>query len=162
MPPRFVVEPRGEVWTAIFHEVPLVRHDHNPAARAVRFPTDRRIVIRRAFFRIEDERDHIRVRDGLLRERDAHDFNFAAAPDATRPAHAGGVHDSEPAAMPQERHIDRVARRTGHIADQHALLADQTVDQRRLADVGTPDDGDSGFVRRRGLRTGDRRLLAGV
>ena len=35
--------------------------------------------------------------------------------------------------MPEQRHVDRVARRAGHVADEHALLAQQPVDERRLA-----------------------------
>ncbi len=40
--------------------------------------------------------------------------------------------------MPAKIRVDRIAGRAGHIADEHALLAQNTIDQRRLADVRPP------------------------
>ena len=60
--------------------------------------------------------------------------------DPSRAPHAGGVDNPEVAAVPQQRRVDRVARRPRHVADQHALGAQQPVDQRRLSYVGPADD----------------------
>ena len=61
-------------------------------------------------------------------------------------AQPGGVDEDDPAAVDLEREVDRVAGRAGHLADDHALLAQQPVDERRLADVGAPDDGQADRV----------------
>jgi hypothetical protein len=45
-------------------------------------------------------------------------------------------------ALTLEIHVDRIARGAGHVERNHALLADERVDQRRLADVRTAHDGD--------------------
>ena len=59
------------------------------------------------------------------------------------PAQAGGVDQrvAPPGAL--ERHLDRVARGARLVEGDDALLADQRVDQRRLADVRPADDGDA-------------------
>ncbi len=49
--------------------------------------------------------------------------------------------------MPRQHRVDRVARRPRHVADEHALCAQQPVHERRLADVRTADDGDGDFGR---------------
>src|SRR5205085_4338490 len=61
----------------------------------------------------------------------------AAAP------YAGGVDQCVASPGALERHLDRVARRPGLIESDHALLADQRVDQRRFADIRPADDGDA-------------------
>src|SRR4029079_14834141 len=45
--------------------------------------------------------------------------------------------------MPPERRFDRVARRPCDFADEHALFFQDSVDERRLADIRPPDDGDA-------------------
>ena len=50
------------------------------------------------------------------------------------------------AAVALEGHEDAVARRARLLARDHALLAQQPVDQRRLADVGAADDRDADGV----------------
>ena len=39
--------------------------------------------------------------------------------------------------------VDGVARRAGHVVHDRALLADELIEQRRLADVGSPHDRDA-------------------
>ena len=56
-------------------------------------------------------------------------------------AQAGGVDQRVAAAIAFEVDLDGVARGAGHVERDHALFAHQGVDQRRLADVGTADDG---------------------
>src|SRR5262249_12469828 len=57
-----------------------------------------------------------------------------------------GVYDPESTAMPGEHRIDRIARRARHVAHEHALFAQQAVDDRRLADVRPADDGHCDLV----------------
>ena len=47
-----------------------------------------------------------------------------------------------------EARVDRVARRAGDLRDDRALLAEERVDERRLADVRAPDDREGDLVRR--------------
>ena len=55
-----------------------------------------------------------------------------------------------------QKRLSIASRRAGHIADEHALLAQQPIHQRGLADVGPSDEGDAD------LRGGGWRLEAGV
>jgi hypothetical protein len=47
--------------------------------------------------------------------------------------------------MPGHQGIHRIARRARHLADDHAFLAQQAVDERRLPRVWPSDDGNPGF-----------------
>ena len=70
------------------------------------------------------------------------------------PAHARGVDQHVLAPAERERRVDRIARRPRLVVHQHPLLAEQAVDQRRLADVGLAHEGDArrgGRVVRRGV-----------
>ena len=69
----------------------------------------------------------------------------------------GGVDDGEVHASQDRIAHAAVARHPGLVVDQRQLLADQPVEQRRLADVGPADDDDFGF--RRGLH--ERPQVAG-
>ena len=55
--------------------------------------------------------------------------------------HAGGVDDDDLAPVDLQRQVDRVARRAGDVGDDDAVGADEAVDERGLADVRAPDDG---------------------
>ncbi len=55
-------------------------------------------------------------------------------------AQPGGVDQRVGASAALEVEVDRVARRARLVEGDHPLLAEQRVDQRRLADVGPPDD----------------------
>ena len=57
-------------------------------------------------------------------------------------AQAGGVDQADLAVVPFPFDGDGVAGDAGFRAGQHAVLADQAVDQGRLASVGATDDGD--------------------
>ena len=71
--------------------------------------------------------------------------------DPAGPAHARGVHDTEPLPVPVHHLVDGVAGRARGRADQHAVHAQQPVDQRRLPDVGAADHHDAGFRAGTGL-----------
>ena len=84
---------------------------------------------------VDHQRDDVGVEDRFLRAGDADHLHLSAAAHASRLPHAGRVDDAEAAAMPREHRVDGVAGRARHVADQHALLAQQPVDQRRLAHI---------------------------
>ena len=60
---------------------------------------------------------------------------------ATLLAHAGRVDQIEVHAVLVVSRVDRIARGAGYVGDDVALLAQQGIGHRRLADVGTADDG---------------------
>ena len=72
-------------------------------------------------------------------------------------AHAGGVEQLDRAAVPVPVDRDGIAGDAGFRAGQQPLLADQRVDQRRLAGIRAADDGDA---HRLGLVVG--RLVVGI
>jgi len=53
--------------------------------------------------------------------------------------------------MPHQERIDSVARRAGQLAYDHAFLAQQPIDERRLPDVGPADYRDANLVGLRAL-----------
>src|SRR5689334_22086173 len=44
--------------------------------------------------------------------------------------------------MPGEQRVHRIARRAGHLADDHPFLTEQPVDERGFAGIGPADDRD--------------------
>ena len=73
-------------------------------------------------------------------------------------AHAGRVDGDERLAVALEAHVHAVARRAGHLADDHPLALGQAVDERALAGVAPADDGQlQGRVLRRRLQRFRRR-----
>jgi hypothetical protein len=54
-------------------------------------------------------------------------------------AHAGRVHEDEGRVAAAKDGVDRVARRSRLVGDDHALLAHDRVDEARLADVRAPE-----------------------
>ncbi len=63
-----------------------------------------------------------------------------------RPANARRVDDAELLAVPLQERVDRVARGARHLRDDHPVLAQQPIDERRLARVRAADDRDRGFA----------------
>ena len=121
-------------------DVPLVEHERRRARGLHRQLGDPQVLGGDAVGRVaHDERDvgplgrALRAQRRVVLDRVAH---LALAP------HAGGVDERHPAVAHDERHVDRVARRAGHVGDDHAVLAQEAVDERGLADVRPPDDGE--------------------
>src|SRR3546814_1466532 len=88
--------------------------------------------------RIDDRDDHVRTLDRRQRLDDRE--LFPGFPDARLAADAGGVDQRVRPAVIFERHRNRITRGAREIRRQHALLAAQTIDQRRLAAVGPVDE----------------------
>ncbi len=72
-------------------------------------------------------------------------------------AHAGGVDQRVVAAAAIEVEVERIARRARLVEGDDALLAEQRVDQRGLADVRAADDRDLDASSRRAPRVGSPR-----
>ncbi len=87
---------------------------------------------------VEDHDHDVGQPDGV--ERVGHGGSLELGLDAAAPAHAGGVDQAHRPALPFPFDADGVARDAGLGAGQHPLLADQPVEQGRLADIGPADD----------------------
>ncbi len=93
----------------------------------------------RADRRVDDEDHRVRERDGDLgllghARVDAGDVDLPAA----------RVDEGEPAAGPLGGVADAVARHAGRVLDDGLAAPEDAVDERGLADVRTPDDGEDG------------------
>ena len=91
-----------------------------------------------AGLRIDDEDHHVRLADGQLRLRARlrHDIVDVAGIDAAR------IDDGEPPSEPLDRRIEAIASHAGGFLDDGEAAAEQSIEQRRLTHVGTPNEGD--------------------
>ena len=95
-----------------------------------------------------------RRRRARARRRPARPPRARAAPSSTRSPAGACACGAGPAvststnvaSVALEHRVDRVARRARDLRDDHALLAEQRVQQRRLADVRAAEDGDADRV----------------
>ena len=104
-------------------------------------PSTLRVLLADVVVRVEHQDHDMRLGDRLQRLGDAGALDRVIDPGAA--PHAGGIDEQEIAPVALKRHQDAVARGAGLIAGDHALLADQAIHQRRLADVGPADDRDA-------------------
>ena len=115
--PRGLVEHRRVVRAAILHEVPLVGDDHDAAAGPVRLAADGRVLIARA---CGSRRSPATTTSASKIARFAPATltisTGPAARDLAGPPHPGRVDDAEPPPVPEQRAVDRVARRARHLA----------------------------------------------
>ena len=105
--------------------------------RLPRHVGDCQVLVDDAFARVdEDERD---VR--ALRRRQRAQLRVVLDPLALPPfpAQAGRVDEDELALAAAQVGVDRVPRRAGYLGDDHPLLAEQRVQEARLADVRTAE-----------------------
>ena len=88
----------------------------------------------------EDERDV-----GALRRLERAQLRVVLDPLAllALAAQAGGVDEDERLVAALQHRVDRVARRPGTLGDDHPLLAEERVQERRLADVRPAEDRDA-------------------
>ncbi|HWC46448.1 MAG TPA: ribosome biogenesis GTPase Der, partial [Casimicrobiaceae bacterium] len=120
--------------------VPLVDADGERAARFEDVTGEVRVLLGDAVDGIEQQDHDVRVLDRLQRLDHRELLDRLAHLAAT--AHAGGVDQRVAPIAAVEIEADRIARRARLVERDHALLAEQRIDQGRLADVGPPDDGD--------------------
>jgi hypothetical protein len=144
--PQLVVELLREVRPAPLHQVPLVHRDDDPAPGLVGGPGDGGVLVGGPLGGIDEQHRDVRLVDRPLRQHDADRLDLAAARHAPRPADAGRVDDAERPPVPLQDGVHGVPRRARHLADDRALLLQQPVEQRRLADVRPADDGDGGLL----------------
>ena len=119
-------------------DVPLVEHQRGGAALVHGQLRDPQVLAGDALVRVADDEHDVGALDRALRAQRR--VVLDGVGDLGLAAQAGGVDDHELAPVDLQRKIDRVARGAGDLGDDHALVAQQAVDERGLADVRAPDD----------------------
>ena len=127
-------------------QVPLVEHERGRAAGLHRQLGDAQILGGDAVAGVADDERDVGALGGALRAQRRVVLDRVG--DLRLAAHAGRVDEHQPAPVDHQRHVDRVARRAGELGDDHALLAEEAVDERGLADVGPADHGQADASRR--------------
>ena len=138
--------------------VPLVDRQHHRPAVVGNQAHHARVMGADLVMSIDHRDHHVGAVDRLQRLDDRelldHFGDARLAPDA------GGVDQLKLPAAPFERHGDRVARGAGLVRGQHPVLANQAVQQGRLAGVRAADDRDAnGAVVELRVFDGDRGCL---
>ncbi len=122
----------------------FVHHDHAPLAVADDEVVDVQVLRFESLLRVEHQDADVGLLDGP--DRPHHRVEFEVLHRLALLAHAGRIDEVEVHAELVVARVDRVARGSGDRRDDVALGAQQGVRERRLADVGTPHDGDVGQV----------------
>ena len=146
LPSQLVVELPREVRLAPFHQVPLVRGDDDAGPGLLGFAGDRRILVRRAFYGVDDHHGHVRLLYCPPGENDADVFELTGAGDLPRAPNSRRIDNPEFPLMPAEERIDAVAGGPGHVADDRALFPQQSIQKGGLADIGAADNRDRDFL----------------
>jgi len=116
----------------------LVRRQHDGPTAAPEDPRDLEVERGGAVARVDDEQDEVRLLDrGEHLPAHALDQGLLG-----RGIEAAGVDHGRLPALEADATVEPVARHARSIADERLPPADQTVEERRLADVRTPDDRD--------------------
>ncbi len=114
--------------------VDLVGGDEHRLARPAQHARDVLVDGGDALHRVDDEHDQVGLVDGAQGLR-AHRLQDPVG----RGIEPAGVDDAEVRTVPVALAVATVARHAGHVLDQRRAPADEPVEQRRLADVGAPD-----------------------
>jgi len=122
-------------------EIPLVDADDQPPPFFLGEGGDLEILVHRRLGGVEHQHRDVRVLDGSHRPQ--HRELLDPLADGRLPADARGVGEDDRAALVREGAVDGISGGARHRADDDPILPEQGVDQRRLADVGAPDDGDA-------------------
>ena len=110
---------------------------------------DLQILLLEGLLRVEQQHDDLGKADRL--QRVAHRKLFGAPLHPHLAPQSRRVEQQQLPSLPFERGGDRVARDTRLGPGDHSILAEQRVDESRLADIRPPDDGDAQWMRRLGL-----------
>ena len=128
-------------------QLPLVEHDDERAAGGVD-PLGQALVLGGdPDGGVDDEQGDVGAVDRLQGPDER--VVLGALVDLRPAAHPGGVDEPDGPVLGLHHRVDGVAGGARQVVDHRPLLADQAVEERRLADVGPADDGDRRRCRRR-------------
>src|SRR3990170_8305668 len=124
----------------LLDQIPLVDGEEERLAGIHRGLGDFEVLRAKLLRGVEKNTHNVGALDGL----DAAEcgVEFERLMDTRGAPETGGVDQGEARALVIENRIDRIACGARLRRDDHALFAEQTVDQRRLADIGASDDGE--------------------
>ena len=114
-------------------QVPLVEHDHDRGAGGVDALGEPLVLVGHALGRVD--RRTARRRRGRSPRARARGCSTRSARRSGSCGAARGVDETQRPVFGLDHGVDRVAGRAGQVVHDRALLADQPVEQRRLADV---------------------------
>ena len=144
------LQPRAHVLDRHVRQVPLGQDDEGRAARLARHVGHGEILLDDALARVDEHERDV----GPLGGRERAQLRVVLDPLAlvALAPQPGRVDEHELALAAPQHRVDRVARRAGHLGDDRPLLAEQLVQQARLADVRPAEDRDADrLVADRGL-----------
>jgi len=93
---------------------------------------------------IDDEQRNIRLVDGAKSTNER--VILSGVVDFGATAHSCGVDENNASLVGFDQGVDCIARGAGHVMDDTALFATETVEEGALADIGTSDDCDAGHA----------------
>src|SRR5262249_22119173 len=126
---------------ALAHKIPLIDDDDQALRRIVDVASDVCVLRCNALNAINHQHSHITAVDRPMRAQRAELLD--AWPDTSATPDARCIDQDQPPAIVLNLTVNRVARGARDIAYNDALLAQNGIDQRRFASVGTPNDSDA-------------------
>ena len=114
--------------------LPLVEHDDDRAAGGVDALGQALVLVGHALGGVDDEQGGVGPVDGLQGPHQR--VVLGALVDLRLAPHPGGVDEAQRPVVGLDHGVDGVAGRARHVVHDRALVADEPVEQRRLADVG--------------------------
>ena len=139
----------AELALLLAREIPFVSNDDEPFAFLDSQAREAPVLRGNADHRIKDEQRDITAGDGFKRTQRSVVFDRAVRLGFL--AHARCVDQPNRAVVPVEQRVDRVARRSGNLGYDGALFAEEGIEQRTLADIGTADDRKREFIAEHGI-----------
>ncbi len=128
-----------ERFVLVFDQVPLVEGDHQRTAFALDQVGQGKVLLLEGDGGVEHQHDDFGILDRAQAVAHRQLLQLLGHPRTTPDARR--VDQVDHPAFPFPRHEDRVAGNAGFRPDQHALFAHHAVDQRRLAGIGSADNG---------------------
>ena len=138
---RAILAQRLEQARLVGHEVPFVEADDERPPLALHEVDDGQVLLLERDRGVEEHHHHLGEAHGAQAIGDRELLQLVV--DAGAAAHAGGVVQLDPTAAPFPVEGDRIAGDAGLGPDEQAVLAEHAVDERRLAGIRPPDDGNA-------------------
>ena len=151
-----LAQPLANVPDCALDQIDLVEADDDGATFALDEIGNPDVLLLERRLRIDEDDHHFGKTDGVERVGDREFLELLL--DARAAAQSGGIVDAQMPPAPVQIDRNRIARDAGFRPGHQPLFAEQSVDQRGLAGIGTPDHGDAdrlvGGFGRRGLLVG--------
>ena len=131
----------GLALVVVLEEVPLVEEYHQGTAALDREISNLLVLLRHARGGVDDEQRDVRAIDSA--EPSDHGVVLDILIDRALLTDARGIDHAITLAVALDNRVDGIARGTGDIAHDGAVIADHLIEERGLAGVRSADDGDA-------------------